>query len=248
MAQSSAKLEMDALLEPAFLAEFQEQAAGPSPIEEDLDHSTCLSWFQRRKTPAGRSTRIGIRVLDVSISVMALFLLLPAWILIALAIRLETKGPIVFRQRRTGLDGLGFPMFKFRSMVHEEERGPLKLTRRGDMRITRVGTFLRRYRLDETPQFINVLRGEMSVVGPRPEMPAMVDFAGRCIDGYHDRHKELPGITGLAQIINGYDGNLEGLMRTSALDRHYVRHLSITNYWGILLRTVPTVLLCRGAV
>ncbi len=248
MAQTTAKLEMDASLEPAFLAEFQEQAAGPSPLEKDLDQISCLKWFHRRKHSAGLSTRLGIRVLDVSISLMALILLLPAWILIALAIRLETKGPAIFRQRRIGLDGLGFRMFKFRSMIHEEQRGPLRLTRQGDGRITRVGTFIRRYRLDETPQFINVLLGEMSVVGPRPEMPAMVEFAGRRIAQYNERHQELPGITGLAQIINGYDGNLDGLRRTSALDRHYIRHLSLANYFGILLRTVPTVLLCRGAV
>lgn len=248
MAQSTAKLEMDASLEPAFLAEFQEQAAGSSPIEKDLDQTPCLKWFHRRKFSAGLSTRLSIRILDVSISLMALFLLLPAWILIALAIRLETRGPVIFLQRRIGLDGLGFRMFKFRSMIHEDLRGPLRLTRQGDGRITHVGAFIRRYRLDETPQFINVLRGEMSVVGPRPEIPAMVEFAGRRISGYEERHQELPGITGLAQIINGYDGNLEGLRRTSALDRHYIRHISLANYVGILLRTVPTVLLCRGAV
>lgn len=248
MAQSSMKLEIDAPLEPAFLAEFQEQSAGLSPVEEDLDQNPCLSWFHRRKNSATLSTRLAIRILDVSISLMALFLLLPAWILIALALRMETPGPVIFRQRRTGLDGLGFSMFKFRSMLHTNEREALRLTRQGDGRITRVGAFLRRYRLDETPQFINVLRGEMSIVGPRPEMPAMVEFARRRIHNYDQRHQELPGITGLAQIINGYDGNLDGLRRTAALDRHYVRHLSLLNYLGILLRTVPTVLLCRGAV
>jgi len=212
--------------------------------------SAELPWF-RTAGARGRgraSLRALIRTMDVLLSLVAIAGLLPFWILIALAIRIESPGPAFYRQERVGRGGRNFTMLKFRSMSVDREGDAIRLASPGDRRVTRLGAFLRSHRLDETPQFINVLRGEMSVVGPRPEIPSLAALGRERIPGYDERLRELPGITGLAQIVNGYDSDFEGVPRTVALDRHFIRHISLFNYLRILLRTVPTVLFCRGAV
>ncbi len=184
------------------------------------------------------------RGIDVAIALSALTLF--GWLLlgIALAIRLDSAGPAVFRQQRIGRDGRMFQMLKFRTMRHAPGCAGLRQATRDDPRITRVGAWLRRTSLDELPQFINVLRGEMSVVGPRPHAPG-TRAAGRLFEDvtprYADRHRVQPGMTGLAQI-RGWRGETDTelkLLRRVASDLEYIENWSVGLDLAIVLRTVP---------
>ncbi len=181
------------------------------------------------------------RVMDVAGSTLTLLLLSPLMMLIALAIRIESKGPVFYAQTRVGLDGKPFPCLKFRSMRvdAEAETGPVWATQ-DDPRRTRVGEFLRRTSLDELPQFINVLLGEMSLVGPRPERPVFVDQFRAVVPRYMDRHKEKAGITGWAQV-NGLRGDTSIVERTK-YDLYYIENWSILFDLKIIARTVLNVL------
>ncbi|MGI6376364.1 MAG: undecaprenyl-phosphate glucose phosphotransferase [Anaerolineae bacterium] len=181
------------------------------------------------------------RVMDVVGSTLTLLLLSPLMMLIALAIRIESKGPVFYAQTRVGLDGKPFPCLKFRSMRvdAEAETGPVWATQ-DDPRRTRVGEFLRRTSLDELPQFINVLLGEMSLVGPRPERPVFVDQFRAVVPRYMDRHKEKAGITGWAQV-NGLRGDTSIVERTK-YDLYYIENWSILFDLKIIARTVLNVL------
>jgi exopolysaccharide biosynthesis polyprenyl glycosylphosphotransferase len=181
------------------------------------------------------------RVMDVVGSTLSLLLLSPLMMLIALAIRIESKGPVFYAQTRVGLDGKPFPCLKFRSMRvdAEAETGPVWATQ-DDPRRTRVGEFLRRTSLDELPQFINVLLGEMSLVGPRPERPVFVDQFRAVVPRYMDRHKEKAGITGWAQV-NGLRGDTSIVERTK-YDLYYIENWSILFDLKIIARTVLNVL------
>ena len=149
------------------------------------------------------------RAFDLSFTLAGFLLLLPLWMVlgaaIPLAIRLESRGPILYRQRRLGRGGRPFHVLKFRTMTKDAEvrTGPVLASRR-DPRITRVGRVLRRFRLDELPQALNVLRGEMSIVGPRPERPELAEIHNREIPGFHSRLRVRPGVAGLAQAAGGY--------------------------------------------
>lgn len=164
------------------------------------------------------------RVVDVLIAALTLVLLSPAWCLIALAIWVESRGPIFYSQEREGRHRCRFRMYKFRSMVADAEAttGPVWATD-GDPRVTRIGSILRRTHLDEVPQLLNVLRGEMSVVGPRPERAVIAAGLAAAIPGYAERLSVLPGITGLAQVKTGYDCSIASVRRKLRYDRHYVR-------------------------
>src|SRR2546427_11389450 len=150
------------------------------------------------------------RAVDVGLAILSLTALLPLFGLIALAIWLDSGGPVLFTQERAGLFGRPFRMYKFRSMVRgaEQPTGPVWAAK-NDARVTRVGAILRRTHLDELPQFWNVLRGEMSVVGPRPERPVFVAQLEMSIPGFSSRCRVKPGITGLAQIRGGYTESVE---------------------------------------
>jgi putative colanic acid biosynthesis UDP-glucose lipid carrier transferase len=169
---------------------------------------------------------------------------------IAIAIKLSSPGPVFFRQRRKGLKGRPFSIYKFRSMrVHAQERGVVRQATRNDNRITPVGRFLRRTSLDEIPQFINVLRGEMSIVGPRPHALEHDDLYGPLISGYLDRYRIKPGITGWAQI-NGYRGETDALEKMAGrveYDLYYLRHRSFWMDIKIVLRTVVRGFLSKQA-
>ncbi|HYR51668.1 MAG TPA: sugar transferase [Candidatus Dormibacteraeota bacterium] len=164
------------------------------------------------------------RFLDVSFALIVLTIGFPAFCLIALAIALESRGPVLFCQERVGFCGRTFRMYKFRSMVSDAERdtGPV-WSSHSDPRVTRVGSILRRTHLDELPQLFNVLRGEMSVVGPRPERPALVERLSRLVPGYDDRWAVLPGITGLAQVRHVYDQSTKTVRQKLRYDRCYIR-------------------------
>jgi exopolysaccharide biosynthesis polyprenyl glycosylphosphotransferase len=181
--------------------------------------------------------------LDRIVSAALLLLLSPLLLTIAIAVRLSSPGPILFRQRRIGRDGQRFEMLKFRSMRFEEERDPADWVKpglapggvEGADRRTAVGRFIRRYSLDELPQLINVLRGEMSLIGPRPERPDFVEAFDERVRRYSDRHRVKSGITGLAQI-NGFRGQTS-LPERVELDNYYIQNWSMGLDFKILLRT-----------
>ena len=183
------------------------------------------------------------RVTDVGFSAIILVLLLPLLVLIALAIMLTSRGPVIFTQRRYGLDGREIGVYKFRTMQVTEDGDQIRQASKADTRITPVGRVLRRLSLDELPQLINVLQGRMSLVGPRPHAVAHNEEYRKLIKGYMVRHKVLPGITGLAQI-NGWRGetlNLEDMEARVNYDLDYLRHWSPLLDIKILLLTIVRV-------
>jgi Undecaprenyl-phosphate glucose phosphotransferase len=208
-----------------------------------------LSLYRR---PMTGLRALGKTLLDRMLAGLGLILLSPALLLLALLIRLDSPGPILFRQKRRGMNNEPFDMLKFRSMyAHTEDRKAEKLVTRGDSRVTRVGGFIRRTSIDELPQLINVLRGDMSLVGPRPhvcEAKAADRLYEEVVRRYPARHRVLPGITGLAQV-RGFRGN--GWDETEIVDRvksdlEYIDRWSLGLDIAILLRTVATVLFQRG--
>jgi exopolysaccharide biosynthesis polyprenyl glycosylphosphotransferase len=192
------------------------------------------------------------RAMDLALACLALVMLSAGLAIIALAIKLDSPGPVLYRQRRVGKDGRHFWMYKFRSMRRDADRmvdslremneasGPLFKMRR-DPRVTRVGAILRRLSLDELPQLINVLRGEMSLVGPRPPVPDEVE---QYEDWQHGRLRALPGMTGLWQVSGRSELSFVEMVR---LDLQYVRNWTLALDVQILWRTVPAVLTRRGA-
>lgn len=180
------------------------------------------------------------RLEDLVLSAMILTLLSPLMIAIAVGIRLTSPGPAIFRQRRYGLDGRVINVWKFRSMTCEENGERVKQAGRNDPRVTRFGAFLRRTSLDELPQFINVLQGSMSIVGPRPHAVAHNEQYRSLVSGYMLRHKVKPGITGWAQV-NGWRGEtdtLDKMSRRVEHDLHYIKHWSILLDIRIVLLTL----------
>jgi sugar transferase (PEP-CTERM system associated) len=193
------------------------------------------------------TTRMVKRAMDVGLAFAGLVVSLPFMVLAACAIRLEGKGPILFRQERVGERGRIFVLKKFRSMTVDAERdGPVWAAER-DPRVTRVGRWLRRTRLDELPQFWNVLAGDMSFVGPRPERPEFVDKLQREIPFYMGRHSVKPGITGWAQVRQGYAASVEDSMEKLQYDLYYIKNLSLLLDLVILLSTLQVVLFRRGS-
>lgn len=177
------------------------------------------------------------RALDLVVSVGALVFLSPLMLFISLLIKLDSKGPVFYAQERVGLDGKPFYMLKFRSMQEdaEEETGPV-WAKADDPRCTRVGRFLRRTSIDELPQLINVLRGEMSLVGPRPERPVFVEQFRQVLPRYMERHNEKAGLTGWAQV-NGLRGDTSIVERTK-YDLYYIEHWSLLFDLKIIVRTI----------
>jgi len=165
-------------------------------------------------------------------------------LLTALAIRVESRGPAIFRQTRVGLSGRPFIMWKFRTM-REAPDGDI-YTRNGDNRITRLGTLLRRTRLDELPQLWNVLRGEMSLIGPRAEWVKCAEIYEKEIPNYHLRHLVQPGITGWAQINYPYGEGLQDAVEKLRFDLYYIRHFSLLLDWSMMLKTVHVMLFGKG--
>jgi exopolysaccharide biosynthesis polyprenyl glycosylphosphotransferase len=167
---------------------------------------------------------------------------------VALAIKASSRGPILYRQNRTGLDGAVFPCYKLRTMRADAEAnaGPTWACD-NDPRITRVGRFLRKTRIDEIPQLWNVLRGDMSIVGPRPERPEFVSMLSREIPYYHLRHSVRPGITGWAQVCYRYGSSVEDAREKLRYDLYYIKNMSAGLDLLIILITIKVILLGRGA-
>jgi len=201
-------------------------------------HGLYDGWLQR-------ALRRGF---DIAVSLFLLLLTLPVMATAAIIIRLDSPGPILYRQQRVGQNGSVFTLIKFRSMVVDAEAGGVaRWATLKDTRVTRFGRFIRLTRIDELPQIFNVLKGDMSIVGPRPERPSFVEELGQVIPHYHDRACVKPGITGWAQVNYPYGASIEDARMKLAYDLYYVRHRSLFLDLLILVATVRVVLLQEGA-
>lgn len=189
----------------------------------------------------------GKRFLDIVLSLCLLGFLIPLLVLTALAIKLDSHGPVLYRQRRVGFGGKEFEVFKFRSMIANAEAGGPQYAAVKDKRITRVGSVIRKFRIDEIPQAINVLKGEMSFVGPRPERPEFVRELEKEIPLYHCRHLVKPGITGWAQVKYEYAASVEGARAKLRYDLYYIRHFSPFLDLLIVLMTIRVALFGLGS-
>ena len=212
----------------------------------DLDRLDA-DWVNTAAGLSRHPTEVSMRrAADVAISLIAAVLTLPLMVMVALFIRLDSPGPVLYRQTRVGLGGCVFTLLKFRTMrVDAETSGPTWAAVR-DTRVTRVGGFLRRARIDELPQLFNVLRGEMSVVGPRPERPHFVEQLAEVIPFYHDRTLVKPGITGWAQVNFPYGASVEDAREKLRYDLYYVKHRGLLLDLSILAATIKVVLRQEG--
>jgi len=183
------------------------------------------------------------RLTDIVVSTIALTVFSPIFLAVAIAVKVSSRGPIIFKQRRYGLDGREIAVYKFRSMTVTEDGDAVTQASKSDNRITTVGRFLRRFSLDELPQLINVLQGKMSLVGPRPHAVAHNEQYRKLIKGYMVRHKVLPGITGLAQVsgCRGETSRLEEMEERVKYDLEYLRHWSPLLDFKILLLTATKI-------
>jgi sugar transferase (PEP-CTERM system associated) len=197
---------------------------------------------------ASRTTRAVKRVVDLALAAVGLVLASPLMLLTALAVRLESPGPVLYRQERVGENGRTFTLCKFRSMRTDAEKGGTPIwAKEKDDRVTRIGRFIRLTRLDELPQLWNVLRGDMSFVGPRPERPFFVEQLAAVIPYYMERHAVKPGVTGWAQVKYRYGSSVEDSMEKLRYDLYYIKHLSIVFDLTIVMDTVKVILLRKGA-
>ncbi|WP_437206938.1 sugar transferase [Planctomicrobium sp. SH664] len=259
------------------------QFAGTDPFRS-------VWWFTLLNLPCPRTdircvperTQLGKRLLDVTVAASMLILLAPVMLVVALLVKVTSRGPVIFRQTRVGLNlrrpgpdrrqteidippelerrrpgsdrrtefayGRHFTLYKFRTMRVDAEKDGAKFAVKGDSRITPIGKLLRKTRLDELPQLWNVLIGEMSLVGPRPERPEFIRGLSDEIPGYLDRLGLKPGLTGVAQILNGYDNEIESFRRKVAFDLHYLQNLTVWNDFKILVRTIGVVVTGSGAL
>ncbi len=242
--------------------------------------------IKRRRTDVrclGLSTRIGKRSLDIVVASTMLIVLSPLFLLVAVLVKITSRGPVIFQQTRVGLNlrrvsddrrqlkkgppvrvserrtpeserrtefayGRHFTLYKFRTMRTDAEKNGAQFAVKGDPRVTSIGWFMRKTRIDELPQLWNVLKGEMSLVGPRPERPEFMKELSDQIPNYLDRLGLKPGLTGVAQILNGYDNQIESFRRKVAFDLHYLQNCSVLNDIKILIRTISVILTGSGAL
>jgi sugar transferase (PEP-CTERM system associated) len=187
------------------------------------------------------------RMMDIVASLSLLIIMLPTMVLVAVAIRLDSPGPIFYKQERVGRNGSLFKIYKFRTMrADAENSGIPQWASLHDPRITRIGSFLRMMRIDELPQVLNVLRGDMSFVGPRPERPFFVHSLSRDIPFYLERHRVRPGITGWAQINYPYGASIEDAKAKLSYDLYYIKNFSLLFDLLIILSTAQAVLFKKG--
>jgi sugar transferase (PEP-CTERM system associated) len=252
LADARGMLSMDALLEMRLhkgvrfdhLASLYEEYTGKIAVE-----NLRPSWFifsgGFRK---GRLLMVAKRTLDLVVAALGLMVLSPIMAMVALAIRISSPGPAVYHQERVGKDGRLFTIHKFRSMrVDAEALTGAVWASVDDPRVTPLGRFLRRTRLDELPQLWNVLRGHMSFVGPRPERPEFVDDLAAKIPFYGQRHAVRPGVTGWAQVRHRYGNTIEDSLEKLQYDLFYIKHLSIAFDLFVILETMKTVITRRGS-
>lgn len=256
----------------------------------DLAGLPPTDWLTRLKLRRPRrdvrclseGARLIKRITDIVVSSIMLVCLLPVMLLVAVAVKLTSPGPMIFSQLRVGLNyrkprpdrrkrsgslpegldedrrhnarrhdtgyGRPFVLYKFRTMRTDAEKNGAQFAQKNDPRVTPIGRFLRKTRLDELPQLWNVLKGDMSLVGPRPERPEFIEKLSAEVPGYLHRLGLKPGLTGIAQVVNGYDNNIESFKRKVALDLLYLQNCCFWNDLKILFRTIRVVLTGSGAL
>jgi sugar transferase (PEP-CTERM system associated) len=253
MADSRGKLPMEKLLHMKldgvttfdYLATVYEQYTGKIALE-NLRPSWLIFSSGFRKTRALIAAK---RLVDIVAAGAGLVLAAPIMLLIALGVKLTSRGPALYHQQRVGQYGRVFTLHKFRSMHTdaELETGPVWAAKRGDPRITRLGRILRLTRLDELPQLWNILAGDMSLVGPRPERPEFVTSLTREIPFYRERHVVKPGLTGWAQVRYSYGASVEDAMEKLQYDLYYIKNMSLALDLYVIFSTIKTVLRRQGA-
>lgn len=224
----------------------QPEVIGITPARLRIEEMFSTPLIGVKDLPMSAWSRIAKRTFDILFSVFVLLLFAPFAAVIMVLIRMESGPPVLYRQRRVGLEGEEFDLLKFRTMRVDAEResGPT-WTKRGDPRVTRIGRLLRRFSFDEIPQFINVLRGEMSVVGPRPERPEFVDQFRNYVPKYLERHRLKTGLTGWAQV-NGLRGEVPIAERTK-YDLYYIENWSLKLDLRIIFKTLYTIFFGKDA-
>jgi sugar transferase (PEP-CTERM system associated) len=251
LSEARGRLPMDKLLEMKLdgvtfdhLASVYEQYTGKIAVDNLRPSWLIFSeGFKKSRLQNGLK-----RLLDVTSATVAMVVALPVLLLVAIAVKLSSRGPILYHQARVGLHGRVFMVHKFRSMRADAEKNTGAVwAAKSDSRVTAVGRFLRRTRLDELPQLWNVLRGEMSLVGPRPERPEFVFSLQRDIPFYGQRHTVRPGLTGWAQVRYTYGATVEDAMEKLQYDLFYIKNMSLALDLFIIANTVKTVLMGRGA-
>ncbi len=218
----------------------------PTPVREEqrLVDVPVQRYFPVGLSPLDSKLK---RFLDILTSSTILALFSPAWLLVSLMIKFDSRGPVIYRQRRIGLHGKPFTLYKFRSMIHNAEKmtGPV-WAKRNDRRITRVGRLIRKLGIDEIPNLVNVLRGDMSLIGPRPERPYFVNQFRHRIHYYTQRLDVRPGITGLAQIYHKYDETIEDVRKKLEFDLYYISNYSAFMDLKIALMTLYIITMGKG--
>ena len=225
------------------ITEIHRQDIGMTRTVHDGARSTWTRW---PRAEGFRNARMS-RWLDRAIATPLFLVLAPIMVVVAAAVALEGGGAVLYEQERLGLGGRRFRIWKFRTMIPDAERdtGPV-WSETGDRRVTRVGRFLRSTHLDELPQILNVLRGEMRLVGPRPERPSIAAWLDSEIRGYRSRLAVPPGITGLAQVRAGYDTSLHSVRRKLRYDLFYIRRRSLVLEVSIVVVTIRNLLRLTG--
>ena len=201
------------------------------------------------------------RVINVVAALVLIAVTAPLMVLVAVVIKLDSRGPVIYKQARVGLDrrrprgpahqrsrrrsdvgGRVFTIYKFRTMTATTDHARETWASKEDRRVTRAGRFLRATRIDELPQLFNVLKGDMNIVGPRPEQPSIFAELRREVAGYHERQKVLPGITGWAQVNRGYDESIDDVKKKVELDLEYIDRRSATEDLAIMAKTMPVMI------
>jgi sugar transferase (PEP-CTERM system associated) len=220
-----------------------DEASGRLSIDSLRPSALIFSTGFRRRL----ASLVGKRLFDVMVSAVGLVLLIPLFVLIVGLIRMDSPGPVFYRQVRVGLRGRPYMIWKFRSMRQDAEKSGPRWAQANDPRISRVGWWLRKTRIDEIPQLVNVLRGDMSLVGPRPERPVFVQDLRMVIPYYDIRHTVRPGMTGWAQVKFRYGASQEDSHTKLQYDLYYVKNLSLLLDLKILAHTIRVVMLGVGA-
>ncbi|MGB2068439.1 MAG: exopolysaccharide biosynthesis polyprenyl glycosylphosphotransferase [Candidatus Puniceispirillaceae bacterium] len=210
----------------------------------DLENFTFNDLLHVRSSDAHLFAK---RLFDVVCSLLFLLVFGIPMILVAVLIKLETTGPAIFVQQRAGLGGVSFAMYKFRSMVASAESEGAQFASKGDKRVTRVGKFIRKYRIDELPQLYNVLRGDMSLIGPRPEQTDLLEGLVEKVPLFPFRHSVRPGITGWAQVCQGYAFDIDSSSKKITYDLFYIKNLSFLLDMTIIMRTIRILLTGFGS-
>ncbi|MFG7351459.1 exopolysaccharide biosynthesis polyprenyl glycosylphosphotransferase [Shewanella oncorhynchi] len=234
--------ELGAWVEP--LVSYLDERLGYTEVR--LLHSGYFLHQKAFSILSTKRTQLAKRIIDLFAALLLCSIAIPVGLITALAIKLESPGPVFYKQRRTGQYNDEFEVIKFRSMRSDAEKAGAQWATQNDARVTKVGNFIRKTRIDELPQIINILRGEMSIVGPRPEREVFIAELEKEIPYYRFRHAVKPGVTGLAQVSYPYGASVEDAVWKHKYDIYYIKHHSSLLDVKILLKTVKVVLFGMG--